>query len=357
MTSVTKPSLFGLEHSNRVFSKSDAWGKNQFNSSFPAALLCWMGVQGIHLVYLQLDSLGHFTQSTISTQALFGLPALDSSLFFAFEDAFTPYSDLIVGSLPRADLVTRNRTSSSKDALSAFEIKLTALPDSTTHHLSETLWGCEIVVRPDTIVYLALSIAQSYRTQRLYLQKLLEKKPLGIENWSNAQEVQPYLPRIIEALEHVFLDSTASQIPILLQPIFKTEGKKSVLAQQCFDCFVWSNFALAKLFFMQSRLSKGSITRHERSSVWLYKMLLDFAINGIIDAKTIIDSLTYNLKNDKAFASAGSVTNPYMQSSELLTPRVPKDALREIVLGGGHLFLSPERRLDAIIVNTLGLFS
>jgi hypothetical protein len=25
-------------------------------------------------------------------------------------------------------------------------------------------------------------------------------------------------------------------------------------------------------------------------------------------------------------------------------------------LGGGHLFLSPERRLDAIIANTQGLF-
>jgi hypothetical protein len=352
----TKPSLFGLEHSNRVFSKADAWGKNQFNSSFPASLLCWMGVYNINPVYLQLDTKGKFIQSTISTQTLLGLPALDTDLFFAFEDAFTPYSDLIVGSLPRADLVIRNRKSEHKDALSAFEIKLTALPDSTTHQLSETLWGCEIVVRPDTIVYLALSIVQAYRTQRGHLQQLLKTTPLSIQNWSNAQEVQPNLPAIIDALESIFLDSMLCQIPILLQPIFKTEGKKSVLAQQCFDCFVWSNFALARLFITQSRSSKNSITRHERSSIWLYKMLLDFALDGIIDARTTIDSLTYNLKNDKAFASAGSITNAYMQSPQLLEPRVPKNSLREIILGDGHLFLSPERRLDAIIVNTPGLF-
>jgi hypothetical protein len=356
MTTATKPSLFGLEHSNRVFSKADAWGKNQFNSSFPAALLCWMGIQNINPVYFQLDLVGQFVQSTISTKRLWGLPTLHPDLFFAFEDAFTPYSDLIVGSLPRADLVTRNRASEHKDALSAFEIKLTALPDSTTHHLTESLWGCEIVVRPDTIVYLALSIAQVYRTQRSRLQQLLATIPLSIENWSNAQEVQPHLPAIIGALEGIFLDSHLHQTPILIQPIFKTEGKKSVLAEQCFDCFIWSNFALARLFFAQSRQSKSSITRHERSSVWLYKMLLDFAIDGIVDAKTTIDSLTYNLKNDKAFASAGSITNGYMKSSQLLEPRVPKSALREIILGGGHLFLSPERRLDAIIVNTPGLF-
>jgi HindVP restriction endonuclease len=85
-------------------------------------------------------------------------------------------------------------------------------------------------------------------------------------------------------------------------------------------------------------------------------MLLDYASNGRIDAKEVIDSLTYNSKNDKAFASSGSVTNPYMRCATLEHPRVSKLALRELILGGGQHFLSPERRLDAIIVNTPGLF-
>ncbi|MFR9502798.1 MAG: HindVP family restriction endonuclease, partial [Rikenellaceae bacterium] len=37
-----KPNLFGLKYSNRDFSNKDAWGKNQFNSSFPASLLVYM---------------------------------------------------------------------------------------------------------------------------------------------------------------------------------------------------------------------------------------------------------------------------------------------------------------------------
>lgn len=33
-----KPRLYGITHSNRDFTKTDTWGKNQFNSSFPAGL-------------------------------------------------------------------------------------------------------------------------------------------------------------------------------------------------------------------------------------------------------------------------------------------------------------------------------
>lgn len=43
MTKERKASLFGLKNSNRDFSSKDNWGKNQFNSSFPAALACYMG--------------------------------------------------------------------------------------------------------------------------------------------------------------------------------------------------------------------------------------------------------------------------------------------------------------------------
>ena len=33
-----KPNLFGLNNTNRDFSLKETWGKNQFNSSFPASL-------------------------------------------------------------------------------------------------------------------------------------------------------------------------------------------------------------------------------------------------------------------------------------------------------------------------------
>jgi HindVP restriction endonuclease len=45
-----------------------------------------------------------------------------------------------------------------------------------------------------------------------------------------------------------------------------------------------------------------------------------------------------------------------MSCPELTTPRIHKDAIKEIILGGGQNFLSPERRLDAAILNIPGLF-
>ena len=45
-----------------------------------------------------------------------------------------------------------------------------------------------------------------------------------------------------------------------------------------------------------------------------------------------------------------------MTSDELTTPRIKKDEIKNIILGGGEQFLSPERRFDAIILNTPNLF-
>jgi len=47
------PSLYGLTNSNRDFSSAYAWGKNQFNSAFPAALACYMRDKKIPAVYVK----------------------------------------------------------------------------------------------------------------------------------------------------------------------------------------------------------------------------------------------------------------------------------------------------------------
>ncbi len=85
-------------------------------------------------------------------------------------------------------------------------------------------------------------------------------------------------------------------------------------------------------------------------------MLFDFAKNGAIDHAWVIDHMTYNTKNDKAFAANGRVTNPYMRSPELTTPRIKKSQLKEIILNKGYKLLSPERRFDAIIFYSPELF-
>jgi len=87
-----KRGLFGLNRSNRDFTKKESWGKNRFNSSFPAALACYMSRKNLEAIYLKLDCNLKVIHSSISMEQLFGLPTDSENLFFAFERdlLFTP---------------------------------------------------------------------------------------------------------------------------------------------------------------------------------------------------------------------------------------------------------------------------
>ena len=50
-----QPSLFGQKHSSRDYTNPDCWGKNQFNSSFPASLVAYMYSKGLEPVYICTD--------------------------------------------------------------------------------------------------------------------------------------------------------------------------------------------------------------------------------------------------------------------------------------------------------------
>ena len=85
-------------------------------------------------------------------------------------------------------------------------------------------------------------------------------------------------------------------------------------------------------------------------------MLLDISKNGKFNHKQIIDTCSFNTKNDKAFASSGQITNPFMRSARLEIPIILKSEIKKIILGGGQELLSPERRFDAILYNSPELF-
>jgi predicted phosphodiesterase len=85
-------------------------------------------------------------------------------------------------------------------------------------------------------------------------------------------------------------------------------------------------------------------------------MLNEFYIRGNFDSRDIFQKLTYTVKNDKAFAVSGRKTNVLMKCDELLKPRITKNEIKNIILGGGHKLLSPERRFDAVLANSIDLF-
>ena len=345
-----QPSLFGLNKTNRDYTKESTWGKNQFNSSFPASLCCYLASKDIEANYLSIEG-GVLKPTTIAIKDVFGIEADDSDLYFAFESQHTPFQRYVIGSLPRTDLVTQKE--STGECLQGLEIKLTALPDNSTFHLKENEYGSELVVRPDTIVYLACSLASSLQSD------LIELIPnIQIEDWADASLVLPHIKTIIETIKNISLHIEDTQNSFLLQPIWKTKGKSPQLAEQCLDIFVWSNAGFSNFIsqIADSNPKATKITRQTRTAIWLFKMLQDIAIKGQFDHEAIIDTLSYNTKNDKAFASSGKITNRYMLSTRLEKPVISKAEIKNIILGGGQNMLSPERRFDAIIFNSPELF-
>jgi HindVP restriction endonuclease len=351
-----KPALFGIQHSNRDFSDKDSWGKNQFNSSFPAALSAYLESKGFENNYLTLDTNFKISHQTIDTTSLFGLSPQSDNLFYAFESQYLPFQKFLIGNIPRVDLVTQD--SRNGTSLKGLEIKLTALPDNSTCNLSEDKFGCEIVVRPDTIVYLACSLAVAFENEREKLLEIFSSNFDSINDWTQASDVIPQLEKMIEAVRRISLQIIEKQQPLVIQPIWKTQGKSPKLAENCLDVFVWSNLAFIRLFTnaAKNEIKDGRITRQLRTVVWLCKMLYDFAKTGQINHTKIIDELSFNTKNDKAFALSGRVTQPFMKCEYLLKPRITKSEIKEIILGNGQDLLSPERRFDAIIYNSPELF-
>lgn len=330
-----QPGLYGITYSNRDFTQADTWGKNQFNSSFPVGLTNFISSKNLHNVYIFLDKELKIKHGKISAEKIYGINPTSDDLFFSFESQYTPYQQLVIGTLPRVDLVTQSR--SNGQVLRPIEVKLTALPDNSTCYLSEDNYGCEIVIRPDTIVYLACSIALSFKDNRKQLFQLFGNKFDIIKDWTDGSSVWAYIPDMISIIDKIVLSVLEKQEPILLQPIWKTNGKSPKLSDNCLDVFVWSNFAFIQLFVDVARgeLSENNrITRHIRTIIWLFKMLYDFAKHGQINHLKIIDELSYNTKNDKAFAVNGRVTHKYMACAELTKPRIEKKDIKKIILGG-----------------------
>lgn len=67
-------------------------------------------------------------------------------------------------------------------------------------------------------------------------------------------------------------------------------------------------------------IGEKQVSRQDRTLVWLIKMLLDYSTYGKFNFKEIIDSITLNVKNDKAFSSNGRETYPFLKCKELTKP-------------------------------------
>ncbi len=85
-----KPALFGQKHSSRDYTNPDCWGKNQFNSSFPASLVAYMFYKNIQPVYICTSDSNDIVHKYIDPKELLGIDPLCDEAYYNFEAGFAP---------------------------------------------------------------------------------------------------------------------------------------------------------------------------------------------------------------------------------------------------------------------------
>lgn len=349
-----QPSLYGLKNSNRDFTSPYAWGKNQFNSSFPAALACYMRDQNIPAVYIKHGKSSNTALSKIAFDDFWQSKLPNDKLHFSFEYRFAPYAEMAIDDIPPIDLVVSEND--SKRPLAPIEVKLTTIPDNATADEKESDYGAELVIRSPTMRYAAMGMGQSLSKKMKEVREIFAPACAQIRDWDNIVEVSKRRDEIINSLND-FLNSYAHlQRPFLMQPIWKTNGKTPVLADHCLDIFVWSDFALCRLLLDSAKGDDDKISRPQRAALRLSRFLYEMSTKGKVFQKPIYDGMTFDNQNDKEFAVSGSKTNRHMGCPRLTEPIIKKEQIKEIIRGGGQKFLSPERRFDAIIYYSNDLF-
>jgi hypothetical protein len=197
-------------------------------------------------------------------------------------------------------------------------------------------------------------MVQSIKNRLEEVREIFEPVCADIQHWSNKHEIADKTPFLVEALNYFEKKFIKFQKPILLQPIWKTKGKSFILDDNAFDIFIWSDFALSRLFIESAQGNPTNISRSTRSTARLARILHEISTQRKTNISQIYTEMDFGRQTDKEFAMSGKITRNYMKSPRRLKPALKKDILSDIILGGGEKLLSPERRFDQTVYFTLG---
>jgi len=343
------PSLYGITNSNRT--GRHLWGKNEFNSTFPTALACYMRDRGVRPVYLRLQEDLTIAAADISVDELFNSNRPNHQLRFDFETRFEPYAQYDFQDIGPIDLVVKHDGDGADVWRRALEVKLTVMPDNTTSKRPEEQWSPELVIRPASTKYCAIGIYKATRLRKNDVRDIFQDVCGNFQLWNSRHELRDKKGQLLNALSRFQRTFAANQQPFLIQPIWKTEGKSPSLADRAFDLFVWSDFALCRTFINRS-LECDEVNRFVRASARMARVLYVLSTQDRANLKDIYTEMAYGLQTDKEFSLPGLATLPYLNTPRRLNPALGKDVVAEVILNGGEKRLSPERRFDATIYFT-----
>lgn len=344
--------LFGIEHSNR--SPESHWGKNCFNSSFPAAVANYMLVNDISAIYIELlEENGRLkvSPSVIPLRDAFRSGTLPpSELYYAFESIYAPYQQYSFDTIDGIDLVIKDLAG---NYLAPLEVKLTVMPDNTTYKKPELLWGSEIVIRSATTSYCALGMFDAVKDNFRDIREIFEPACSSIQSWDNDFEMTHKTPQLCASLDIFQQKYYHHQKPLLMQTLWKTRGKSPFLAEQAFDIVIWSDYAFSRLFIDNSYEIEATMSRPMRASARLARCLWELSKSGKIRLADIYRQMAFGNQTDKEFSIPGSGWKSYVSCDRTASLALNKNVLNSIIEPGYIERLSPERRFDQTLYFTM----
>ena len=344
--------LYGIKNSNR--SVDDHWGKNCFNSSFPASTACYMLEHDIPAIYINLvEENGKLKvlATEVSIRDVFNCGNLKTSdLFFSFESVFDPYQQYSFDPVDGIDLVVKDVNG---NYLSPLEVKLTVLPDSTTYRKPEAEWGSEIVIRSATTSYCAIGMYDAVKSEALNVRTIFENACADIQSWDNDFEMTHKLPNLCKSIDAFQKTYYKRQKPLLMQTLWKTQGKSPLLAEQAFDIVVWSDYAFSRLFIDSSYDVAPTMSRPMRATARLAKCLWELSKSGKIRVVDIYRQMAFGNQTDKEFSIPGNKWKSYVDTIRTVNPILSRDVVHQIIEPGYIERLSPERRFDQTLYFTV----
>lgn len=338
--------LYGIYNSNRK--PLEHWSKNRFNSSFPTALACYMLGRRIPAIYNKLvavDGKLQVVSEEIPINEVLGagdrpLEELD----FCFETVFEPYVEYAYDHIiDPIDLVVK---STAGDWLAALEVKLSVMPNSGTADRPEAEWGCEMVVRSATTSYCALGMFDAVASEADAVRDIFEATCSNIGGWDSEFEIGAKTPSFVKCLDSFETTYIAHQRPLVMQPIWKTQGQTPKLADEALDIIVWSNFAFSRLFLDQSYVPVEKMSRPMRASAKLARCLWELSKSKRISIADIYRKMAFSKQTDKELSIAGDRWRRYFTTERVAHPRIAQKDLPLIMSPGFRERLRPERRLD-----------
>lgn len=344
--------LFGISHSNRT--ADDHWGKNCFNSSFPAATANYMFAHDVSAIYIKLDEVDgelKVVSSTIPIKEVFNSGARNlDDLFFSFESVYQPYQQYSFDAVDGIDLVIKD---TDGNFLSPLEVKLTVLPTSATSNKPESEWGSELVVRSATTSYCALGMFDSVKDHAKDVREIFEDACSSIQMWDNDYEMTHKMPQLIAAINQFERTYLTHQKPLLMQTLWKTQGQSPILSEQAFDIVIWSDYAFSRLFLDGSDEPASTMKRGMRASARMARCLWELSKSGKIRVVDIYRQMAFGNQTDKEFAVGGSQWRKYVTTDRITNLALNKDVVNEIIEPGYIDRLMPERRFDQTLYFTM----